>query len=200
MYQPKKTHSMMLAAVLAAGLTPCIAQAGAWYVGAGVGQAKSDIDTDSIAFLSGTPVNTDETSTAFKIFGGYQFGKHFGIEVGYIDRGEVSATAPGPDTYKMALSGIDAFVVGILPISNEFSLFGKLGFISWNSDVTVSLAGFGTGKANESDIDLAFGLGAQYNFTKNIGVRAEYEAFDIDVAQAGAGNTYVLSLSATYKF
>jgi OmpA-OmpF porin, OOP family len=204
MNQTRKTRSMMLAAVLAAGLTPCIAQAeaeaGAWYVGAGIGQANSDFDTDSIAFISGTPIDADGTSTAFKIFAGYQVGKYFGIEFGYIDMGEITATAPGPDTYTAALSGFDAFVVGIWPISNEFSLFGKFGFIAWNSDLSVSLAGLGSAKDSFSDTDLAYGFGAQYNFSKNFGLRAEYEAFDIDPVAAGAGNTYVVTLSATYKF
>jgi OOP family OmpA-OmpF porin len=201
---PNKTHSVMLIAVLTAGLTPCLAQAqseaAGWYLGAGVGQASSDFDVDTIVYFSGIPFDDTGTDTAFKIFGGYQFGNNLGVELGYIDMGEISTIAPGPDTYTVALSGFDVFAVGILPIGNKFSLFGKLGFISWSSDATVTLAGVGTGKASESDIDLAYGLGAKYNFTRNFGVQAEYEGFDIDVVQAGAGNSRVLSLSATYKF
>jgi OmpA-OmpF porin, OOP family len=200
MNHTNKSQSMMFAVLLAAGLIPCIAQAGTFYVGAGIGQANSDVDTDSIAFVSGTPISVDNTTTAFKLFGGYQFSKYIGIELGYIDMGEIKASAPGPDTYTIALSGFDAFFVGTWPISNDFTLFGKLGFISWNSDITISLAGIGTGSGSENDIDLAFGVGGQYNISKNFGVRVEYEAFDIDVQKAGAGSTFVLSLSATYSF
>jgi OmpA-OmpF porin, OOP family len=191
---------VVLVAGLALTTVAGITHAEGWYVGIGAGQATSDADTDGITFLSGPgPISVDETDSSFKVFGGYQFNKYLGVEVGYIDMGETSATAPGPDTYKFALTGFEVAAMGTWPISEKFSLFGKLGLVSWNSDVTFNVSGIG-GSVSENGTDAMVGAGAQYNFTKNLGVRAEVEVFDIDEVDAGAGSTYIVSLGAMFRF
>ena len=65
--------------------------------------------------------------------------------------------------------GISAFVVGFLPIG-PVDLFAKGGLISWDTKVS-GFDGDGT--------DLAYGVGAQFRVW-SIGIRAEYEVFDVD--------------------
>ena len=48
-----------------------------WYVGASVGQSFVD------------ELGIDDDDTAFKVFGGYQFNKYLGAELGFVDHGEL---------------------------------------------------------------------------------------------------------------
>lgn len=180
------------------------AQTNGYYAGLGFGQATSDADTAGILFISGpSALTVDDTDTAFNIFGGFKFNDYFAMELAYVDLGEVSVTANGAgfsDTYKFALDGLVVEAVGTWPINKHFSLIGKFGFIAWNSDATVNLSGIGSFSVNEDSTDLAFGVGGQFNFSKNFGLRAEFDSFDIDVTEAGAGDTNKFSLSAVVSF
>ena len=64
----------MIAAALALAASHASAQA---YFGGSIGQ--SDID-DQLATGLITGGSVDGTDTAFKIFGGYMFNRHFGLE------------------------------------------------------------------------------------------------------------------------
>lgn len=158
-----------------------------WYVGGSVGQSKIDCDTSGIPGAS-----CDDSDTAFRIFGGYQFNKNFAAELGYNEFGEAKASAGGVSVTGEA-KGFDLVAVGILPLNEKFSVFGKLG---WHmSDVDVS-SNVGVSES-ESNSDFTYGIGLQYNFSRNLGVRAEYQQFkkvgeDTDVD--------VMSIGVVYKF
>jgi hypothetical protein len=125
------------------------------------------------------------------------------------------------------IEGWDFFGVGILPISDRFEFFGKVGVISWNMTGSsgrervvgnlIQTQGFpsfnpnqqafprgngqvwiGPGQRNtEVDgIDLAYGLGFNFNSENNITIRTEFEAFDIP----NTDDVWFLSLSAVYQF
>ena len=74
----------MIAAALVLAASQASAQA---YLGGSVGQ--SDIDEQITTGLI-TGGSVDGKDNAFKIFGGYMFNRHFGIEGAYVDLGEVS--------------------------------------------------------------------------------------------------------------
>ena len=80
------------------------------YVGGNVGLAEVD--------------ELGEDDMSFKILGGYQINRNFGVELGYTDFGKVSV-APGIDVKGNA---IELVGVGTLPLNDKFSLIGKLGF------------------------------------------------------------------------
>src|SRR5262245_11471348 len=87
----------------------------AWFVGGSVGQSKIDCDT------SGVPgASCDDSDTSFRIFGGYQFNKHFAVELGYNTLGEATISAPGVSATVEAKAW-DLMAVGILPINQQFS-------------------------------------------------------------------------------
>ena len=66
---------------------------------------------------------------------------------------------------------------GHLPLGNNFELFGKLGIGSTKIDASASAGGF-SASASDSGSDVLYGFGATYNFTKNLGGRAEWEALN----------------------
>src|SRR3954468_1608770 len=63
-----------------------------WLIGGSVGQSKFNVDCSG--------ASCDDTDTAFRVFGGYNFNRHFGVELGYAVLGKltVSGGLPGIGT------------------------------------------------------------------------------------------------------
>src|SRR5712671_1575456 len=103
---------------------PAVAQEAKWYVGAGVGQAKFKGACD------GVPVSCKDDDTAWKLFGGYQFNRNFGAELGYADLGKSNAngiiSGIGVNA-SAAVTAWDLVGVGSIPLGQSFAVYGKLG-------------------------------------------------------------------------
>lgn len=160
-----------------------------FYMGAGFGSTKIDDDGfDGIDF--------DDSDTGFKVFGGYNFNQNFAVEVSYFDLGEASGSFDdflGPVTFDVGVSGFSASAVGVLPLSDMFSLFGKLGYASYDIDAHASIGGE-SGSGSESESDMVYGVGAALGFGQ-FGVRLEYEAINVD-----GGDANMISLSGLFRF
>ena len=67
-----------------------MADAPFWYLGGNIGQSRAKIDDARItAQLPGSvSISDDNSNTAFKLFGGYQFNKNFALEAGYFNLGK----------------------------------------------------------------------------------------------------------------
>jgi OOP family OmpA-OmpF porin len=142
-----------------------------WYIGGGIGQA--DIK------------EADDKDTSMKIFGGYQFNKNWGAEVGYIDFGKVNDVGT-----EVKGNAWEAVGVGTLPLGDgKFELFGKVGFF-WGE-----IKG---GGQKEDSVELTYGVGAAWNITKNLALRGEYQRYS-DVGD-GATDIDVLGISVVYRF
>ena len=85
--------------------------------------------------------------------------------------------------------------MGRLPVSETFSLFGKLGFASYDLDGRVSLAGFGSFSDSSSETDMTYGVGGALSFGGQWEVRAEFEAINVD-----GGDANMLSVGGMYRF
>jgi outer membrane protein with beta-barrel domain len=158
-----------------------------FYMGAGFGSTKIDDDGfDDIDF--------DDSDVGFKLFGGYSFNQNFAIEATYFDLGEASGSLGFGDTFDVGISGFGVSAVGVLPLSDTFSLFGKLGYATYDIDAHVELAGVGSGNASESESDMTFGAGAAMSFGQ-FEARAEFEAINVD-----GGDANMISLSGLYRF
>ena len=103
-----------------------------------------------------------EDDTGFKFLGGYQFHRNIAAELGYgllFDKSGVEVTS------------LEAVAVGIFPLANNFSLLGKLGFAMIEAD--------GPG-GSEDETELTWAIGAQYDFTRNLGVRLQFQRYETD--------------------
>jgi OOP family OmpA-OmpF porin len=172
------------------------AQDSGWYIGASVGQSTFK---DSCSGLPGG-VSCDDSDTAFGVFGGYQFNKYFGGELGYTDLGKTQASGLGASA-DIKAKAFELLAVGTFPITEQFSIYGKLGFFRWDVDASASGPGGGVSQS-ESGTDLTYALGVQYNFTKKFGVRAQYQQYKDagDAATTGEGDINVISVGIVYKF
>ena len=102
-------------------------------------------------------------------------------------------------------SGVTLDAVGILPLQNNFSVFGKVG--AYYNETKTDCAAAGalacvrpSAKATETDLKL--GLGLQYDFTKTIGARLEWEHFRNvgDRNTTGEGNINLYSVGIVVRF
>jgi OOP family OmpA-OmpF porin len=123
---------ILLACVLGAFTLPAMADN--FYIFGDVGQSKFELDGSNDSKLS-------KTDTAFSIGAGYDFNKFLAVELAYRDLGEVADRGSdfnGVDTYnfvdKIGITALQASVVGKLPVSDVFNLYGRLGLASLDSE------------------------------------------------------------------
>ena len=195
MSKARKVLAMVGLASAMAFVGPAFAQDAGFFVGGSVGQSDIDDEITTGLIDSGT---VDGKDTAFKIFGGYMFNRHFGVEAAYIDAGEVSysGTFSGvPVTGgTVELSAFNVSVLGNFPVNEQFSVFGKIGLFSWEAEANDTTGGMPF-SADDDGTDVSFGVGVAYNFTRNFGLRAEYELFKTDDADVS-----LISIGAVWRF
>jgi OOP family OmpA-OmpF porin len=194
----------MKANVLAAGLVVASmmigtvsAQDSGFYVGTHIGQAKAKNTCND---FSGVPnVSCDDTDLSWKILGGYRVNRNFAAELGYIDFGSVTASGPG-GSLGVQIQAFDLVGVGILPVTDRFSLYGKIGAYHGTVDSSVQL-GAAHAKASNDSTDLTFGFGASFDITRQFGVRAEWQRYnDVGGSDTGKDDIDVLSVGALVRF
>jgi len=178
----KRIHILatVTTAVLAASPVFAADDAG-WYAGAGLGNFSADSQT----IYGGR--DFDGSDFGFKLFGGYQFMPWLAVEGEYIDGGTIDDNYDsGTEQLKLEtdVTGFVGSVVGILPIGEQFNVFGKLGFMYWDADGAAKIRSSGDvvakdGRLNEDGTDFAWAIGGTWNITENLGVRAEYQGFEI---------------------
>jgi OOP family OmpA-OmpF porin len=167
-----------------------------WYLGGSIGQTEfKDFCKDIQAPGGITGGSCDEKDKSWKFFGGYQVNRHLAVEGSFINWGETSvngtfAGLPTSGTAEVTSWGIAG--VGILPLGERFSLFGKLGFLRTEAEVRVNVAGF-PGTGDESETEAHFGLGARFNLTNRFGARLEWE-------RANDTKADMLSIGLQYRF
>jgi opacity protein-like surface antigen len=86
------------------------------------------------------------------------------------------------------------FARGIFPVSEQFDIFARLGYgqATAKADIVASAAGLTTSGSAEEDADgLAYGVGAQFNFTDHDGIRADYTRLD---------DTNIISIAYSRRF
>jgi OmpA-OmpF porin, OOP family len=164
------------------------------YIGGSFGQSafKGDLT------FCGLGVPCDEKDTAWKIFGGYQFSRNFAAEFGYSNLGESSFNFVGLNA-SIESTVWELVGVGSVPLANQFSAFGKLGLYRAESEGTTNIPG--VGNVEESNTGLTFGFGVRYDFTRNLGVRAEWQRYsDVGGSDLGEGDVNVMSVGLIWKF
>lgn len=148
------------------------------YLGASLGDANIDINQGL--------AQVDSDDTGFKFIAGIRPLDWFAVEASYVNFGN-----PEDGRLEANADGISAFGVFFLPIG-PVDVFAKGGLISF--DTKIKLDGFGD-IYREDGTDLAYGVGVQFRLL-SLGVRAEYEKFDIDDVK----DANMLSIGVTYTF
>ncbi len=142
-------------------------------------------------------VSCNESGTAFRFGGGYQFTPNLGVEVNYGLLAS-SKASDGVTSAEVKPTALQVAATGTFPIADAFSLIGKLGIARTSADFSAT----GFTSTSTTSTKLAYGIGAQYDLSKTIGVRAQYESLG-EIADPNAVTTYktsMISAGAVFKF
>lgn len=137
----------------------------------------------------------DDSDTGFGLIGGYQMNDYLAFEFGYVDLGSISYQATGTVTDGVEQAAAEAIleseadgpvvsVLGILPIGDRFSVFGRAGLSLMNAKGSARLTVDGiSDRASQSSqkSDLMFGAGMEYALTRHFAVRLAWDRY-LDVA------------------
>lgn len=175
---------------LAAPAALAQAKAPAWYVGGSLGEANiSDINCPA-------GFTCDDKDTAWRIFGGYQINRTFAAEMGLSDLGEFGRNN-GPIVLPIESQAWDLVGVASWPLTNQLSIYGKLGLYYADTKANSNIGA----SSDETNTDLTFGAGVQYDFTRQVGMRAEWQRYsDVGGGNIGKSDVDVLSLGVLVKF
>jgi OmpA-OmpF porin, OOP family len=182
--QKRSALNGLLIMGLAFGAAANADDAPGFYAGASLGEASVEVDD----------VDFDGSDTSFKVFGGYSFNQHFALELAYFDGGNADERI-GAGVVGVELSGLNASAVGRLPVGENFSLFGKVGFASYDAEVTARVNGQTLFAEDGSDEDLSYGVGGEFRFGPSFGLRAEYEMVD-----ASGAEFTLMSIGGSFRF
>ena len=216
---------------LAVIATPALAQS-PWYGGVSAGQSKTDgelvVNRESTvvnATVSGS--SFDSKASGFKVFGGYQFTPHIGVELNYADLGRSrlvtgilttgSPQQAGSVTLERQIEGFGADLVLRAPIGPRASIFGRVGAVRSRLEASALLNGaieFTNAPGERSRLVTAsetltrYGVGAEWGFGRGMGFRVEWERW-LDVGKAfeiggsgttGEADTDFYSVGFVYRF
>ncbi len=154
-----------------------------------VGSKYAVVDLGSISYGG-------NSATSISVGGGYQVLPAVAVEVDYLMGGKYSYANFGFTGFETSMSGLQIQAVGNYNFGNGFSAYGKAG-LAFNSFKTSYLAfngvNFYAATATASSTDLTFSIGAKYNVTKDIALRAQYQ-------ETGVSSVSVLSVGAMFNF
>ena len=144
--QNRITLSAAVAAALSLGSAiPAYAQ---WYAGGSVG--KSDITfnnaarSDPFLDLGYTDALTTSSNrdTGYRVFGGYQLHKYIALEAAYVELGRFSfrtdVLPAGSLNASTRISGFELSALGLLPLSEKFSVFARIGALAGETKTSYS--------------------------------------------------------------
>ena len=191
-----KKSVLCLLVVLVAATVPASASDTGFYLGAGVGRSSIDI----YKFYPSLGDSLEQDNSAFKAFGGYRFLKFLAVEAGYANLGSPQGLERNvqehPERAEVSVKGWDAFAVGILPLGEVVDVFGKIGMMSWDTDITSVQDGEIIYSESATGNDAAYGIGIGFWVGPNVTLRGEGEWFKI-----GDYDTVALyTINVTYTF
>lgn len=163
------------------------------FIGVSVGQANYDLTCPAAS-------RCDDTDTAWKIYGGLEVNEYISMEAGYLNLGE--AKVSGAEYGTAEVHGMTLQVIGNYAINPSFSLIGRGGMNILNLEKNGTIAGTPNNNVGDTDVAWSLGLGAQYNLTKSVGLRAEWERyFKVgDEDTTGEVDIDLVSASIVYTF
>lgn len=171
------------------------------------GASENQATDNLVAFFEANGVEVldsaadiDDSDTGFGVGGGYQLNDYFALEFAYVDLGsttyDFTATledesgdqADAEVTLESSAAGPVFSALGIWPIGERFSVFGRAGFSLLNAKgrARVTIDGqSGQDSQDSQKFDPLLGIGAEYAFGKHFAVRLAWDRY-FDV---GTSNT-----------
>lgn len=164
--------------VLCAILGSSSAAAAGWNLGGSAGLASGDTGSGELnkelaaRGLNATASSTDDSRTAWQLYFGYDYTPNWGVQMAYVDLGDVSTRFSGsttdidaflasssdihPNTAQgVQLSGLYYYPLKFVP---NLKAEARLGAFAWRSKYTLN-GGTSSRTVEDRGTDIAFGLG-----------------------------------------
>ena len=175
------------AVLLAVALSPLSAMAeNSFYVGASIGAASLNEDFDGLS--------VDDNTTSFRLVGGWRFSDYFALEGGYHDFGDFEQDIDINGVVSSISLSADGFTLGAtgsVPVSEQFSLFGRAGWFFWDGDAEIN----NVSQATPEDTNLYLGVGISYAVSDRFRVTGDWTRYELESA-----NSNVISIGIQYGF
>lgn len=169
------------------------------YMGFGLGYAYNDA-------CDNQPSNTEceDSKAVGRILGGYKFNENFAIEGAYGSLGEAEIrdlSSPAKASFDGAV--ISLSLLGIAPLSDTWSLYGKAGIGRWDVEASVTDGSGFSASGDDDGTDPLFGAGFMWEFEKGYSLRFEFERQTVGLSDSSDGileDIDVDTVSLTYSF
>ena len=169
----KKLAALLGTSILLAGT----ANAERFYVGGTFGAGDASLDTSTNVQVG----DIDDRLYFGKGFGGYRVNDYFAVE-GALLAGTNDDWDDGffnnVEATFVAMSGA---LVGIVPASDDFELYAKVGGYFGESEIETNFLGFNSFDKDESGLMWGAGMYINFGSRKQFTIRVDYETYDADV-------------------
>lgn len=184
---------------------------GHYYGGLSVGQSHSTLNeqatSDSLlGSYPATTIGNERQDTAYRLFGGYQVNRNIAVEGGYFNLGKFTYAANAPTgtlNGQYEVEGLHLDLVGTAPLTDKFSLLGRIGMQYANTRDAFSGTAVGAAvnsSPSQRETNLKVGVGMQYAFTPNVTLRGEAERYRLRDGVGNLGDVNVFSMSLVFPF
>lgn len=183
------------------------------YMGIGAGESKAKFNHDAAvqnalgAGVATGPLAVDQTGNAYKAYLGFPITPNWAVEAGYFNLGrfgfDASTTPVGTVGGTAKVQGLNLDLVGTLPITDRWSLLGRVGAAYAETKGSIDGTGAGSVAAsstNKRDTHYKFGFGTQYAFTPALTVRLEGERYQVNDLVAQKAFVDLISVGLVYRF
>ena len=182
------------------------------YIGAAIGRSRVHIDDRAAARQLTTPTQTvnawssDEKDVGFKLFAGKHINRYLAVEGGYFDMGNFTyntrTVQGGTLNGDVRIRGINADLIGKLPVSQRFMLFARAGMAYVKADTDFSgsrVNEAAPAEHNEGKWKPHFGVGAEMSLSQKLSLRLEAERVRTRDFLSDNGKADLYSLALVYK-
>jgi len=184
-----------------------------WMVGGSLGVAWGDADSVTLnnelvdRGINASVSGIDNSRMTGQLFFGYEYMPRWGVELGYVDLGDVEASISGTltgindyftigqDIYPQTATGWQLSSIYRYPVSGKFQWTGRVGVYNWTTDYTLNTA-TASQKVSEDGIDILFGIGMEIgSWIKHGGIVSQvnwdrYKVNDEAIDVLGFGVSY----------
>jgi hypothetical protein len=191
--QKSKTALSILGLAAALAAAPAMADyKDGLYIGGSVGHAEVK---DTCEGVTGLVASCRDHDTAWRVFSGYRFSRHFSAELGFTNLGDVSAVTPTGAVLDAENKGFDGSAIFSIPLNGVLSALVRLG--AYRMRTTVEFAG---SRSGETSSGFTYGLGAAFDLWR-LGLRLEWQRYDsVGGAVTGEDTIDVFSVGALFRF
>lgn len=161
---------------------------GGGYIGINAGQSNFRQGCGTGLFSCG------EKDDAYSIYGGSMLNNNFGLELGYVNMGDIGRAGGTTKAH-----GVNLSLVGKLPLSQTLGLFGKVGTTYGRTSVSAA-PGSGVANGNEDGFGLSVGAGVSFDFSERWSAVLQWDRHDFKFAGSGRDNINATTVGLKYRF